>query len=220
MATKERYFNPYATNLDEMYTEPAPPVPEKSLDTLLAELLALKPLTQDAANLLGTLASLKAELVEHVADAKSVKLEHLETRNEELILNARKLEKVFKSAKQETFTALQEHARLEGVSATAAKRLEGLHDEFDKQTLLTKAEKQEWSEKFQKAKQRAYQTLLDESKQHEVYNSLVRVEAEAGKSYVEAVDAANDIAKQIARLSGAGSKGKQSGLRMTESNNF
>jgi hypothetical protein len=217
MPTKERYFNPYATNLDEMYTEPKPAAPEKTLDALIGELAGYK-LSQESAQLIAQFHQFKSEVAEHLATVRGGKIEELEVKQEELILNARKLEKVFKSAKQETFAALQEHARLEGVSATAAKRLEGLHDEFDKQTLLTKAEKQEWSEKFQKAKQRAYQTLLDASKQHEVYNQLVRREADAGKAYIESVDAANGIAKQIARLSGTGKSA--SGLRMTETNNY
>jgi hypothetical protein len=217
MATKERYFNPYATNLDEMYTEPKPPAPEKTFDALIGELAGYK-LSQESAQLIAQFHQFKSEVAEHLATVRGGKIEELEVKQEELILAARKLQKAFKSAKLETFAALQEHARLEGVSATAAKRLEGLHDEFDKQTLLTKSEKQEWSEKLQRAKQRAHQTLLDESKQHEVYNQLVRHEGEAGKTYVEAVDAANDIEKQIARLSGAGKS--TSGLRMTETNNY
>jgi hypothetical protein len=90
---------------------------------------------------------------------------------------------------------------LEGVSSTASNKHEALIDEFKEKTLLTKSEKAEWAERIAAAKQRAESAFLAESNQQTLYNQLVYREAEAAKAYTESVNAANDIQREINRLS-------------------
>jgi hypothetical protein len=106
-----------------------------------------------------------------------------------------------RSLKRKLEEIAAEHARLEGVSSTASNKHEALIDEFKEKTLLTKSEKAEWAERIAAAKQRAESAFLAESNQQTLYNQLVYREAEAAKAYTESVNAANDIQREINRLS-------------------
>jgi hypothetical protein len=106
MATQEKYFNPFATNMDDSYTQPKLHAPEKTLDALVSELFRFKPLTQESAELMARFHTLKSELAEHLADVRAAKIEQLEEKRDEAIKLERHAKKKLAQSEQEAFELL------------------------------------------------------------------------------------------------------------------
>jgi hypothetical protein len=195
-----RTMNVFATTEEDLYRDPfEKPKPSRSVDSIVAELNSVQ--SPEANQLRNQFWQVEAEIEKLLAAHKTEKIAQLEDKLENAILASRKLQRSFASAKDETFKALQEYTRLEGVSTAASNKHEALTHEFKQKTLLTKSEKAEWAEKIAAAKQRAESTFLAESNQQSVHNNLVYREVEAAKALQESVNVVNDIQREINRLS-------------------
>jgi hypothetical protein len=217
MATQERYYNPAAKTIDEIYAPKDEDAditstvagrsivlrsrPDKSMDALAAELFQVK-LSPESAQLLSRLHSLRAEISEFLDGARSAKVEELEAKHEAAIVAVREAKRKYSAASQQVFRALQEHTRLEGVAQNAGRRLGDVKYEFSQLStaLMTKAEKAAWSEKIATAQRKAEQAMVDESAAQTHYNNLLRQEGEAEIAHNQAVSVATGIANQIERL--------------------
>jgi hypothetical protein len=193
-------MNVYAQTEEDLYKDPyAKPKPKRSFDSLIEEFNSVR--SAEATELRNQFWQIEAQIETLLAAHKAEKLLLAEEKLETAILASRKLQKEFSAAKDETFKARQEYARLEGVSEAASNRHEAMADDFKQKSLLTKSEKAEWVEKIAVAKQRSEATFLAESNQQTVHNNLVYREAEAAKAYTDSVNVVNDIQREINRLS-------------------
>ncbi len=127
----------------------------------------------------------------------------MEAKHEALILAVRDAKKKLTAAERETFASLQSYTALDGKSETAGKHASDLDYDFSQLNLalLTKAEKAEWAEKRAKANKRAQETTMEASLAAESHNTLVRQESDARKALNMAINAAEEIAREITRLS-------------------
>jgi chromosome segregation ATPase len=209
MATQERYFNPYATTMDEIYTPAKQAQPERSLDELMSELRSFK-LTQEYAEFASRFHTLKTEVAEHLATVRSGKTEQLADAHDAAILAARKAKQALGLANQETFKAHQEHAKAQNAHSNADGRVHDLAAAFEKEDSLTRAEKQAWQEKIAAAQAKAGEAYTRLDAAQNAYNACVQHERQLTLAHNEAVRVVTDLAKQIGSL--AGTRKSTSGL--------
>lgn len=194
------YMNVFATTEADLYKNPfEKPKPKRSFDSLIEEFNSVR--SAEANDLRNQFWQLEAEIEKLLAAHKAAKISALEEKLEYAILASRKVQKAFSAAKDESFRALQEYTRLEGVSTSASRKHEATVHDFRSKSLLTKSEKAEWAGKIASSKQRAEASFLAESSQQTAYNTQVLREAEAAKAYTESVNVVNDIQREINRLS-------------------
>lgn len=193
-------MNVFAQTEEDLYRDPFTPVKsQRSFDSILAEFNNIR--SAEADQLRAQFWPVQQKIVELLERHRIAKLQELEEKHEAVILESRKLQKAFSTAKDESFAARQQHARLESVSTAVANKHEALIHEFKQQALLTKGEKAQWAERIAAAKKRAESAMLAESNQATLYNQLVYREMEAAKALTESVNAANDVQREINRLS-------------------
>lgn len=219
MPVKERYFNPFAKTIDEMY-EPAPedktyvnfypfgasdakrpqPRTQQSFDSIVIELNSFR--CEKSADLRNRLYSLKAEIAEFLADARANKIEALEPALDGAILAVRKAKKKLAEFEQEVFASHREFVRLEGAAENASRRLGDLQYEVSRvnSALLTKAEKAVLQQKVATAQRKAEDATLTASHAQTSHNQLVAKERELLNAHMEAVNAAENINREIDRL--------------------
>jgi hypothetical protein len=125
MTVKERYFNPFATTMDEVYSAPKPVQPERTLDEMIVELGGFK-LTPEFGAFAARYHDLKTEVAEHLALTRSGKLEQLEDKHDAAILAVRQAKQALGLAAQERFKAEQEHLRLSNAYSNAVGRVNDL----------------------------------------------------------------------------------------------
>jgi hypothetical protein len=196
-------MNVFARSEQDLYSNPfAQPKPERSFDSIIAELQAIRK-NQAATKLVAAVYSLRGEIESFLDDARTAKREDFEAKHEASILAVREAEKKLTAAKRETFASLQSYTALDSKAMTAGKRASDLDYEFSQLNLalLTKAEKADWAEKRAKANKRAQETTMEASLAAESHNRLVLEESDARKALNAAISAAEEIAREIKRLS-------------------
>ncbi len=110
-------MNVFARTQAELYQDPfKQQQPERSFESLLKELFALKPLTQENADMMARASAIKQELIDTLAGARSAQVEQLEAKHEASILAVREAKRKFSAIAQQAFEARKEHTRLEGVA--------------------------------------------------------------------------------------------------------